>query len=165
MSVNQKYLKDENGDIFSPVVSINSVYTPDGGSICDLIYPIGSIYLSVSSTSPSVLFGGTWTQLEGRFLVGVGSATDTRNDTRTFTNGQTGGEWAHVLTITEMPSHNHTGNMLNGYDDGNFTGNQNRPAGADASTAATYTTNNTGGGAAHNNVPPYLAVYMWKRTA
>lgn len=164
-TVKQKYAVDENGEIFSPITSVSSVKTPQGGGICDLIYPIGSIYLSTSSTSPSTLFGGTWVQIEGRFLIGVGTATDINSDTRTLTNGQTGGEYAHKLTISEMPSHNHTGYMYNGWDDGNFTGNDNRPAGADAVSGATYTTNKTGGDSRHNNIPPYLAVYMWKRTA
>ena len=77
-------------------------------ALIDLFYPVGSIYISTQSTSPATLFGrGTWVAIEGRFLIGVGSATDTRSDTRSFTNGQTGGEWTHVLSTEEMPSHTH----------------------------------------------------------
>lgn len=121
-----------------------------------LIYPVGSIYMSVNSTSPASLFGGTWVQLKDRFLLGAGDS---------YSNGTTGGEATHILTIGEMPSHNHTGNMYNNTDDLNFSGNNGRPAGADANTEATYTTNNTGSGQAHNNMPPYLVVFMWRRTA
>lgn len=68
-------------------------------AIVNLVYPIGSIYMSVNSTSPATLFGGTWEQLEDRFLLGAGS---------TYTAGASGGEASHVLTESEMPSHTHT---------------------------------------------------------
>lgn len=67
--------------------------------IVDLIYPVGSIYMNVNSTSPATLFGGTWEQLKDRFLLGAGD---------TYTEGDTGGSANHTLTTDEMPSHNHT---------------------------------------------------------
>ena len=69
------------------------------GNIVDLVYPVGSIYISASSTEPSLLFGGTWSALGGRFLIGVNS---------TYTAGSTGGSATHTLTTAEMPSHSHT---------------------------------------------------------
>ena len=66
--------------------------------IVDSIYPVGSIYMSVNATSPATLFGGTWTQLKDRFLLGAGS---------TYGNGTTGGEASHKLSVNEMPSHAH----------------------------------------------------------
>ena len=64
----------------------------------DLIYPVGSIYLSVGTTSPATLFGGTWVQLKDRFLIGAGN---------NYSNGATGGETSHTLTASELPSHSH----------------------------------------------------------
>ena len=123
-------------------------------SAADLLnaYPVGSIYLSVKSTSPASLFGGTWTQLQDRFLLGAGSS---------YTAGQTGGEANHTLTINEMPSHAHSVAIENFgahvSEDGNAT--VLGPYHGYRETAV------TGGGLAHNNMPPYLVVYMWKRTA
>ena len=62
------------------------------------LYPVGSIYMSVSDTSPASLFGGTWESIGGRFLLGADSA---------YSAGSTGGEAAHKLTTSEMPSHTH----------------------------------------------------------
>lgn len=68
-------------------------------TIADLIYPVGSIYMNVNSTSPATLFGGTWEQLKDRFLLGAGDS---------YAAGDTGGSASHTLTTDEMPSHNHT---------------------------------------------------------
>lgn len=70
-----------------------------GSLVVDLIYPVGSIYMSVASASPATLFGGTWEQLKDRFLLGAGDS---------YTAGDTGGSASHTLTTDEMPSHNHT---------------------------------------------------------
>lgn len=122
--------------------------------ILDIIYPIGSIYMSVNSTNPNSLFGGTWERIKGRFLLGA--------DDSTYKNGNTGGESSHTLTESEIPAHNHqqwsfswkqSGNMI--YQEGTNYGLTN---------AFNDRTGNTGGGKSHNNMPPYLAVYMWKRT-
>ena len=119
------------------------------------IYPIGSIYTSVTSTSPATLFGGTWTQLKDRFLLSAGD---------TYTNGATGGEATHTLTIDEMPSHSHGiyGALTGETKPVTNTGND---WGVGISNYWTINTSPTGGDQAHNNMPPYLVVYMWKRTA
>src|SRR5574344_992477 len=71
-------------------------------------YPVGSIYISTSSTNPSSLYGGTWVSYgQGRTLIGVGSGTDTNGTVQTFNVNQTGGEYTHTLTIAEMPNHTH----------------------------------------------------------
>jgi hypothetical protein len=130
--------------------------------LINIIYPVGSIYMSVNSTSPQTLFGGTWTQLKDRFLLGAGS---------TYSNGATGGAATHKLTTNEMPSHNHALNNFNGagntlkrgvmygwdlkHGDLNYQ-NFNNP---------NIWSADVGGNQAHNNMPPYLVVYMWKRTA
>lgn len=125
----------------------------DLSSLWDQIYPVGSIYLSVNATSPAVLFGGTWEQLKGKFLVGVDSS-----DTDFNTSEKTGGEKTHKLTVDEMPSHNHPGIFK--YT--NQTGYYARLyLGSDGT--ALDNEGKTGGDKPHNNLPPYMAVYMWKR--
>ena len=147
--------------------------------LLNVIYPVGSVYISVNSTNPQTLFGGTWEQLQNRFLLGAGSS---------YSAGATGGESSHVLTVSEMPSHNH-GISDPGHSHGFYKGvfRSNKGSGSNpnvqvdggaSNTADPYITNpsiysNTtgvsvnynGGSAAHNNMPPYLVVYMWKRTA
>ncbi len=132
----------------------NSNPSPDSGSSSnDTTYPVGAIYLSVDSTSPASLFGGTWEQMKDRFLLGAGGS---------YAVNATGGEATHTLTINEMPRHSH------GISRDDAASSRNAD-GYIASGSYTYdntgTTNSTGGGAAHNNMPPYLAVYMWKRIA
>lgn len=125
--------------------------------ILDNVYPVGSIYMSVNSTNPKNLFGGTWEQIQGRFLFGMNSS---------YPAGSTGGEITHALTIDEMPEHNHTIYYPNA---GGPYGNANIGYPEDSGTNMTWCaemckTAPTGGGAAHNNMPPYLSVYIWKRT-
>lgn len=118
------------------------------------MYPVGAIYMSVNDTDPSLLFGGTWEQINGRFLLAAGGK---------YTAGDTGGEATHKLTVAEMPSHTHTFNAwIN-----NTTNPQHSQTGETAykNAVSSGTTNSTGGSAAHNNMPPYLVVYVWKRTA
>ena len=73
----------------------------DKANIALSIYPVGSIYMSVNSTSPSSLFGGTWEQLTDTFLYATSTTADTSSTTATD------GEATHTLTIDEMPSHTH----------------------------------------------------------
>lgn len=119
-------------------------------NLLDIVYPIGSVYISFSSTSPSTIVGGTWSAITGRFLycnAGIG----------------TGGENAHTLTIDEMPNHRHSLNigMLNYSASStekhttNWSGQWNQYAWTDSS----------GGGKSHNNMPAYQSVYAWRRTA
>lgn len=128
----------------------------------DLIYPVGSIYMSVNATNPKELFGGTWEQIKGRFLLGMSSS---------YPAGSTGGEATHTLTTNEMPSHNHA--MAYGPDSsGGSTGFSYGIAAGSATNSeggrgymSNLGTFSAGGGQPHNNMPPYLAVYIWKRTA
>lgn len=125
--------------------------------ILDNVYPVGSIYMSVNSTNPKNLFGGTWEQIQGKFLFGMNSS---------YPAGSTGGEITHKLTIDEMPEHGHTIYYPNA---GGPYGNANIGYPEDSGTNMTWCaemckTASTGGGAAHNNMPPYLSVYIWKRT-
>lgn len=119
-------------------------------------YPVGSIYISVSPTNPGTLFGGTWTTFSnGRALVGWFSA-----DTDFDTAEKYGGEKAHTLTVAEIPGSNV--NIYTGATGGSLSGGALTYAGGRSGSA--YGTISYGGGA-HNNMPPYMVVYMWKRTA
>lgn len=158
-------------------------------NLLDRTYPVGSIYMSVNSTEPSTLFGGTWERLKGRFLIGAGTLSDTNSNGEygdlgrgnpTFAGGETGGEYRHQLNTTEMPEHNHDTNdwtlvvnktaeristdvgaqCINGVTATNIVPNTRATKNEDGNR-----TGLTGGDGKHNNMPPYLAVYMWKRTA
>ena len=128
--------------------------------ILDNVYPVGSIYMSVNSTNPKNLFGGTWEQIQGRFLFGMNSS---------YPAGSTGGEITHKLTAAEMPAHAHYMASGNAGGDGTWTPDAGYYL-VDSVTDNTTTwwaqigMNNAGGSEAHNNMPPYLSVYIWKRT-
>lgn len=129
------------------------------------IYPVGSIYMSINETNPSELFGGEWERIKDTFLLACGD---------TYDGGSTGGEATHKLTVNEMPSHTHIQNAhhheLNrsfssgtGSNDA-YVQSANRRVVNINSKDTTATNQNTGGSQAHNNMPPYLAVFVWVRT-
>lgn len=127
-------------------------------NVAQLVYPVGAIYMSTVETNPSTLFGfGTWERIQDTFLLAAGS---------TYAAGSTGGEVTHTLTNSEIPSHNHAIFYPNA-----SAGNDYAPIGyPNVGSKSTYWavgsyTGDVGGGEAHNNMPPYLAVYVWKRTA
>ena len=143
---------------------INSAINTKLGQVTtlDQVYPVGSIYMSVNNTNPSTLFGGTWEQLKDRFLLGAGDS---------YSNGAAGGEATHTLTQNEMPVHAHKPHQWTIIVSNNAnSGNYNNPSGKffkifkDDANQNRWT-GDSGGGQAHNNMPPYLVVYMWKRTA
>lgn len=114
--------------------------------IADLIYPVGSIYMSLNPTDPSTLFGGTWEQIEDTFLLAAGSVSA----------GNKGGAASYSLSIA---AHKHT---ISTYDNVKFV--------SGAVTSGSYdipiTGATAGAGAVSESIPtipPYLAVYMWKR--
>lgn len=179
-SKNNNFDLDSQGNL-----TVNSITATNqnisGNANIDSIYPIGSIYMSVSNTNPSTLFGGTWEQIKDKFLLACGD---------TYTNGSTGGEATHTLTTNEIPSHSHTAstNSTGGHrhtfkgwwttkGDGSATyacvarttqSGDSAEYGSFATAGEhshTVTVNNTGDGQAHNNMPPYLAVYIWKRVS
>ena len=128
--------------------------------ILDNVYPVGSIYMSVNSTNPKNLFGGTWEQIQGRFLFGMNSS---------YPAGSTGGEITHKLTAAEMPTHAHYMASGNAGGDGTWKPDAGWYLVTDVTDDTTtwwaqIGMNNAGGSEAHNNMPPYLSVYIWKRT-
>lgn len=124
-------------------------------ALFDLIYPVGSIYYTNNANfSPNVSFNGTWEQIKDVFLLAAGN---------TYVGGTSGGEATHKLTIDEMPSHNHSVNSraTTFARTGSFSPQQ----GNGDRTWELLTVNNTGGNQPHNNMPPYLVVYVWKRVS
>ena len=125
--------------------------------IIDLIYPIGSIYMTVSDTNPfETIKFGVWEKIENRFLLASSNI---------HMNGETGGEENHTLSINEMPKHSHKMK----YDSIGWTAIR-QSSGTNgilennaSSYDGQYSTEEVGNGNAHNNMPPYLAVNMWKR--
>lgn len=118
-----------------------------------LVYPVGAIYISTVSTNPATLFGfGTWEQIEDRFLLAAGD---------NYLVGSTGGEASHTLTNEEMPSHVH--NISSTLMWANKTGDVQAGTKTYHTRSDKQTTQPAGGGQPHNNMPPYLTVYMWKR--
>lgn len=125
-------------------------------SIIDIIYPVGSIYMSVNEVDPTNLFGGTWERIKDTFLLAAGDV---------YANGTTGGEATHTLTENEMPSHKHKNYVGQGDGGGTYSDNLPQSTWTNKTYWNYYETDAVGGGQPHNNMPPYLAVYVWKRTA
>jgi len=130
-----------------------------GESVLQKIYPVGGIYISTLSKNPSELLGfGTWEAFAaGRVLVGIDS-TQTEFDV----GGETGGAKTHTLQITEIPAHSHDFPHVAIFA---AAGVGNPWAPSNTGGPAEIAMSNTGGGKAHNNLQPYIVVYIWKRTA
>lgn len=151
------------------------------------VYPVGAVYMSVNSADPADLFGfGTWERVKDRFLLAAGDA---------YAAGSTGGEATHTLTINEMPKHGHKAFTWTGGGDNsgqyaatmiNEDTNEFYTVSNGAKVAHAWQDNSfmtwggslhegagdptgstgfSGHSSAHNNMPPYLAVYIWKRTS
>lgn len=157
-SKNEKFNLDSEGNL-----TVNSLTISDSNNnslsfeaIFNRIYPIGSIYISTTDTNPSTLFTGTWEKIENRFLLASGSS---------YQLGSTGGEATHKLTINELPSHTHNASA------GQFisTSPNVTPGTVMSFDSGQYkrysmnSTSSTGGNKAHNNMPPYLVVSIYKR--
>ena len=152
---------DGSGWVYSRTLAeLKSDIGVDTATLVDLFYPIGSIYMSTDTTNPQSRFTGTyWLPIYNRFLLGAGD---------TYKAGTMGGEATHTLTRSEIPSHYHDEYL------GNDGGSDSAPSGYSGWPNIAYTSNKTwwatgsktsaaGGDGAHNNMPPYLAVYMWRR--
>ena len=153
-------------------------------ALAEAVYPVGAIYLSAVSTHPAALCGGTWEAMEDRFLLCAGSG---------YAGGATGGSAAHTLSEAELPAHTHgfsgetdsrdlshshsVGADFDGaagkgnytVHSGGYPGSSINPATdtADLNHAHSFsgTTAPCGSGSAFSLLPPYLAVYAWRRIA
>lgn len=114
-------------------------------------WPVGSIYIAYNHTNPGTLFGGTWTRIQNAFLWATPAAG---------TIGVTGGEQTVALTVDQLPSHSH-GSVYSQHADGTKNAAWYTTAGSSIAYGAVA----TGEGEAHNNMPPYIQVSVWRRTA
>ena len=156
---------DSNKDI-TGIRNLTVTGTITNSSIITLadVYPVGSIYINASDgTNPGTLLGfGTWVAFgAGRVPVGI-DATQTEFDTAE----ETGGAKTHTLTVSEIPAHTHNlGSKDSTAGDGGAFNEEFIEDPADTTNGPNVTSSSTGGGSAHNNLQPYIVVYMWKRTA
>lgn len=168
---------DHDGTDSKQIAYSNVTGTPTIISLLD-VYPVGSIYMSVNSTNPGTLFGGTWQAWgAGRVPVGFDSSQSEFD-----TAEETGGSKTHTLTLSQIP--NATGQFtVHGAEygtdhyacNGVFSGSEvitNKFANHDGSNSKTGANSLAnikfslgGGGGSHNNLQPYITCYMWKRTA
>lgn len=119
-------------------------------SFLDIVYPVGSVYISYTSESPANRFGGTWSSITGRFPY--------------FNAGiKTGGSNTHTLSPGEMPKHCHSTNIRvqTSYPTARVTGTNGWLV--DGESATVYT-GYSGSGQPHNNMPAYQTLYAWRRT-
>lgn len=155
-------------------------------TILNLIYPVGSIYLSIGNIQPDTLFPNTqWQRIsQGKFIAGVGTGMDTNSNTATISAGddrvipvEHSGTYVHTLCAEEMPSHTHTikteeaifstvdnsadaaGNYVVVADDVSGSAAQSF-VGSEESREILTT---EGSNESHNNIPPWFGVYVWKR--
>ena len=150
-------------DAYEKIVDENEYVTK--GELIEIIYPVGSIYITTNEQNPGEYIGGTWESYgQGRTLVGAGTGTDSNNVQRVFTINSTGGEYQHKLTTSEMPSHTHGINSADQESSGAW-GYGISWDGKGAMSSGTNRISNTGGGQYHNNIQPYIVTYIWKRVS
>lgn len=126
-------------------------------AIVEIVYPVGSFYVSNVLTDPAEILGaGVWERVKGRSLFGVDES-----DNAFSTSGLTGGTKTEKLTIEQIPPHTHsyTSNNINNFVKVEASSTYGQ------TNDSTRTSGSTGGGQAHNNMHPYYTVYMWHRTA
>lgn len=118
------------------------------------VFPVGAVYCSVVDTDPAVYFGGTWARIaQGKCLVGLNEA-----DADFDVAEEEGGEKTHQLIIAELAAHTHNVGATQ-WADGSIAARMGLAGSDNAPTGS------TGSNKPHNNLQPYLVVYMWKRTA
>lgn len=122
-------------------------------------YPVGSVLITTTDTNPGTIIGGTWTAIEGKFLLAQSNSHPA---------GETGGAEKVTLTVNQIPEHVHNlSNLLKnsgGTDNIGWTGYAFKNSSVHP-LEDVINTKSAGGGQAHNNMPPYVAVYVWERTA
>lgn len=128
-----------------------------GSSIFDMIYPVGSIYMTDDPNfNPANSFTGSWTRIQDRFLLAAGT---------TYSSGSVGGAATHTLTFGEMPVHHHETTKTNRIIDVSSGSGYSVAVGNTYGDSGSFQTSDAGQGRPHNNMPPYLVVNVWKRVA
>jgi len=145
----------------SDINSLSSDFNGYRKRLFNYIFPVGCYYISSNNVNPSELFGGNWVQIKDRFLIGASDKYQVNAE---------GGEEKHKLTADEMPSHRH--NTLDWEHRGMYVWGGNEyttdgPAGGKGfrTHAIDIFTSWSGGNQAHNNMPPYKAAFIWRRTS
>ena len=185
-----------NNDQLYPRTLTSAVYDSEGNNLDDIlagggggfdidkVYPVGSIYMSVNSTDPSILFGGTWEAWgAGRVPIGI-DTSDTDFDTVEETGGAKSNSYtpagsadSTTISVNQMPSHKHK--TVQGYDNGGTASNDGFVYSMKSNGnhgSYDWLMSNTGGGQSHSHsftgiaqdistIQPYITCYMWKRTA
>ena len=140
-------------------------------SIKSAMYPVGSVYITYNNVNPGTFLGGTWERFgQGRTLVGEGTGND-GSTSMSFTANNTGGEYKHKLTVDEIPNHKHAVYIQNTTSNPQVNApkwtvalpNSWKQYASDTKLFGP-STGNAGGDASHNNIQPYITVYLWKRT-
>ena len=140
-------------------------------SIKSAMYPVGSVYITYNNVNPGTFLGGTWERFgQGRTLVGEGTGND-GSTSMSFTANSTGGEYKHKLTVDEIPNHKHAVYIQNTTSNPQVNApkwtvalpNSWKQYASDTKLFGP-STGNAGGDASHNNIQPYITVYLWKRT-
>ena len=127
-------------------------------NLIDVVYPIGSMYFSATSTSPASTVGGTWSQIKGALIAATGN--------NGFASVNYGGSLK--ISVSQMPTHAHAIHAFSPQDN-NVSGNNYNPTTGDWlafwGSNDGHSTVAAGGNAAHNNMPAYQTLYAWRRTA
>lgn len=161
-------LKQKNAAEFSDSISLNgnsiSISSAIQKILGNLFFPVGSVYITYTNQNPGNFLGGTWTQFgQGRTLIGQGTGND-GSTSMSFTANSSGGEYKHTLTIEEMPEHGHGYKLAYGGNDPVKGFNYGNSFVGIFNDSDQFIVNN-GGSQPHNNIPPYITVYFWRRTA
>ena len=123
--------------------------------------PIGSIIMGTGNNfatqaAVQAIYNGTWEQIKDVFLLAAGD---------NYIAGSTGGEATHTLTVNEMPKHSHNLPVDKNYGEATTTERDRINLTSGIAYITGYASNDTGANQPHNNMPPYLTVYMWRRIA
>ena len=183
MSSYRRKLRDLSGNYVFPATRSTCVYLDDNQTLQEWIdsqsdssgidildvYPVGSIYMNAtSSTSPAILFGGTWERIYEKFLFGI-----SQYSFQEYQVGVTGGEERHMLVEKEIPIHDHNP-IVNSPEYTILDISMIHVDNEEISTTGTgprlihrssSSSKKVGGGQSHNNMPPYYCVYMWERVS
>lgn len=151
------YKNNNTGEVLNSEVNTNLLQK---AAVNGQSHPVNSLYMSTSSTEPAALFGGTWERIEDVFILAAGD---------TYPAGSTGGEATHILTLSELPSAELLITSPLGQTLASEYGGETGPLGGVSPNTGNpsyeYKANLNGENQPHNNMPPYLTVYVWKRIA
>ena len=176
---------DASGTVQDKLKILDSRIDNIENNMLDKMYPVGSIYMTTIYSDANQVhdaIGGEWEKYaQGRTIIGEGTGTDSNGLVQTFTNGSTGGEYTHKLTISEMPSHTHphsehivdgdygyvpAGSHIASFVHALSSNDSRNGVFTDRGPTAVVDTGlirQNGGSESHNNIEPYVVTYIYKR--